>query len=53
MHLLQLTVSSLAGLAMVALLVGQYPIHRTLHWKGNVTGNGRDTAPTRSDQDIG
>jgi len=41
----------MVALALVAFLVGQYPIHRTLHWRGNVTGNGRDIAPTTGGQD--
>jgi hypothetical protein len=53
MHLLELTVASLAGLAVVAFLVGRYPIHRTLHWRGDVAGNGRDIAPTWGGQDSG
>lgn len=44
LHLAESVAVSLIGLAMVAFLLGHYPIHRTLRWKG--TDDGRDTVST-------
>lgn len=40
MRLLELVVAILVGMVVMAFLLGQCPIHRTLRWKGKVTGDG-------------
>ena len=46
MHLLELLVTSLLGLMVAMYLVAHSPIHRALRWKGDMTTEGRDIAPT-------
>jgi hypothetical protein len=45
MHLLEI-LAGLLGSTAAAYLVGRYPIHRTLRWKGQKATDGKDIAVT-------
>ncbi len=48
MHLLLRMVAIPAGLAVVAFLVGRYPINRALRWKEKATGDSKGSVSVSS-----